>query len=117
MQSHIREATGRNRSSVFDRVPAPGLVLVGIGSVQVGAAFATKLFTHLGPAGTVLVRVLFAAVVLCAIWRPRLPPHTPRDLRLARLFGLTLSLLNLPLSHASHRSHPRLAAPLRVTAR
>ena len=27
--------------------------------MQVGAAFATKLFAHLGPAGTVLLRVLF----------------------------------------------------------
>src|SRR2546430_17284488 len=94
MQSHIREATGRNRSSVFDRIPAPGLLLVGIGSVQVGAAFATKLFTHLGPAGTVLVRVLFAAVVLWAIWRPRLRGHTPRDLRLSGRFGLPLPFVN-----------------------
>jgi len=59
-------------------VPAPGLVLVGIASVQVGAAFATKLFVHLGPAGTVLVRVLFAAIVLWAIWRPRPREHGPR---------------------------------------
>ena len=65
----------------FDRVPAPGLVLVGIASVQVGAAFATKLFVHLGPAGTVLVRVLFAAIVLWAIWRPR--PRAARATRAA----------------------------------
>ena len=70
-------------------------MLVGIASVQVGAAFATKLFVHLGPAGTVLVRVLFAAVVLWAIWRPRLRVHTAAELRLATLFGLALACMNL----------------------
>ena len=63
--------------------------------MQVGAAFATKLFVHLGPAGTVLLRVLFAAVVLCAIWRPRPSRHSAGDLRLAALFGVALALMNL----------------------
>ncbi len=54
MQSHFSEVTTHERS-VFDRVPALALLLVGIAAVQVGAAFATKLFVHLGPAGTVLL--------------------------------------------------------------
>lgn len=111
MQSEIREEPVRP-SSVFDRVPAPGLVLVGIGSVQVGAAFATKLFAHLGPAGTVLLRVLFAAVVLCAIWRPRLRAHTARELRLAALFGLSLALMNLTFYEALDRIHLGIAVTL-----
>ena len=94
MQSHVSQVTAHERS-VFDRLPAPGLLLVGIASVQVGAAFATKLFVHLGPAGTVLLRVLFAAVVLCAIWRPRPLSHHASDLRLAAMFGLALALMNL----------------------
>src|SRR5260370_31838249 len=89
--------------SASDRVPAPGLVLVGIASVQVGAAFATKLFVHLGPAGTVLVRVLFAAIVLWAIWRPWPREHGPRDLRLAALFGLALACMNLTFYEALDR--------------
>jgi inner membrane transporter RhtA len=96
-----RRAAQLNR--VFDRVPAPGLVLVGIASVQVGAAFATKLFVHLGPAGTVLVRVLFAAIVLWAIWRPRPREHGPRELRLAALFGLALASMNLTFYEALDR--------------
>jgi inner membrane transporter RhtA len=111
MQAHTHEATARDRS-VFDRVPAPGLVLVGIGSVQVGAAFATKLFAHLGPAGTVLLRVLFAAVVLCAIWRPRPRAHTPRELRLAAVFGLSLALMNLSFYEALDRIHLGIAVTL-----
>jgi inner membrane transporter RhtA len=84
-------------------VPAPGLVLVGIASVQVGAALATKLFAHLGPAGTVLVRVLFAAVVLWAIWRPRPRAHGAAQLRLAALFGLALAFMNLSFYEALDR--------------
>jgi inner membrane transporter RhtA len=84
-------------------------VLVGIASVQVGAAFATKLFVHLGPAGTVLLRVLFAAVVLCAIWRPRLRAHAPRELRLAALFGLSLAFMNLSFYEALDRIHLGIA--------
>ena len=79
------------RSNAFQR---PGLVLVGIASVQVRAAFATKLFPHLGLGGTVLVRVLFVALVLWLVGRPRLRAHTMRELRLAALFGLSLALMN-----------------------
>src|SRR5437763_2990136 len=97
-------AIAGDRSS-FNRVPAPGLVLVGIASVQVGAAFATKLFGHLGPAGTVLLRVLFAAVVLCVVWRPRPRARTAHELRLAALFGLSLAFMNLSFYEALDRIH------------
>jgi len=98
----IRTAT-RPGASIFDRLPAPGLVLVGIASVQVGAAFATKLFPHLGPAGTVLLRVVFAAAILWAIWRPRPRAHGAAELRLAALFGLSLALMNLTVYEALDR--------------
>jgi inner membrane transporter RhtA len=71
--------------------------------VQVGAALATKLFVHLGPAGTVLVRVLFAALVLWAIWRPRPRAHSGAQLRLAALFGLALAFMNLSFYEALDR--------------
>lgn len=106
-----REATAFD-SSAFDRVPAPALVLVGITSVQVGAAFATKLFVHLGPAGTVLVRVFFAALVLCAIWRPRVRAYTAKELRLAALFGLSLAFMNLSFYEALDRIHLGIAVTL-----
>jgi inner membrane transporter RhtA len=106
------QVTAPARPSVFDQVPAPGLVVVGIASVQVGAAFATKLFDDLGPAGTVFLRVLFAAAVLCAIWRPRPSAHTRADLRLAALFGLTLAFMNLSFYEALGRIHLGIAVTL-----
>jgi inner membrane transporter RhtA len=45
-------------------------VLAAICSVQLGAAFAKVLFEDLGPAGTVLLRTAFAAIILLAVWRP-----------------------------------------------
>ncbi len=111
MESHSHDAAVHDRS-VFDRVPAPGLVIVGIGSVQVGAAFATKLFAHLGPAGTVFLRVLFAAIVLWAIWRPRPREHSRPELRLAALFGLALALMNLTFYEALDRINLGVAVTL-----
>ncbi len=106
-----RAATTDDRT-VFDRVPAPGLVMCGIASVQIGAAFATKLFRHLGPGGTVLLRVLLAAVVLCAVWRPRLRAHSAAELRLALLFGLSLAFMNLTFYEALSRIHLGIAVTL-----
>jgi inner membrane transporter RhtA len=67
-----------------------GLVLAAAGSLQVGAAFAVTLFDDLGPAGAAFLRLAFAAIVLWAIWRPRLAG----DLRLAGAFGVALGLMN-----------------------
>jgi inner membrane transporter RhtA len=73
---------------------AVGLVLAAAGSLQVGAAFAVTLFDDLGPAGAAFLRLAFAAIVLWAIWRPRMRSHPPRDLRLAAAFGVALGLMN-----------------------
>ena len=56
-----------------DRIPPTLLVLGGVASVQFGAAFAKTLFDEVGPGGTVFLRVLFAALVLAALFRPALP--------------------------------------------
>ena len=88
--------------AVSDRAPAQALrtggvplVLVAITSLQFGAALAGTIFDEVGPAGTALLRALFAAVVLQAIWRPRVRDHAPRDLRLVAAFGLLLGAMNL----------------------
>jgi inner membrane transporter RhtA len=68
---------------------------VAVGSVQFGAALARTLFDEAGPAGTVLVRVGFAALVLAALWRPPLRGHSRAEWRLAVAFGLSLAVMNL----------------------
>jgi inner membrane transporter RhtA len=71
------------------------LVLGAIVSVQAGAAVAFNLFDELGPAGTVFLRVAFAAAVLAAIRPPRLRRYDREALRDAALFGGTLAAMNL----------------------
>jgi inner membrane transporter RhtA len=78
-----------------DRIPPTLLVVVAIASVQFGAAIAKSLFDELGPGGTVFLRVLFAALVLAAFWRPATRGHSRSDWRLIALFGLSLAAMNL----------------------
>ena len=75
-------------------VPPPALVLLAIGSVQTGAALAKDLFDELGPGGTVFLRLAFAALLLTALWRPRVRGLRRDELRLAAAFGLALAGMN-----------------------
>ena len=79
------------------------LVLGAISSVQFGAALAKTLFDEIGAGGTVFVRVLFAALVLALIWRPRVAGVGRREGLLAVLFGLTLAGMNLAFYSALDR--------------
>jgi inner membrane transporter RhtA len=82
---------------------APALVIGAVVSVQCGSAAATTLFDRVGPAGAVLYRLAFAAVLLLAIWRPR-PLEAGRDgLLLVCAFGLTLAAMNLSFYEALDR--------------
>ena len=74
-----------------------------IASVQFGAALAATLFDRLGPGGTVFLRLLSAAIVLLALWRPRLRGRTRRELRLAATFGLVLAGMNLAFYESLQR--------------
>jgi inner membrane transporter RhtA len=85
------------------KVPAPLYVLGGITSTQVGAAIARTLFDDLGPAGTVLMRTVFAALVLMLLWRPRIAGRPRGDLLLAVAFGLALAAMNLSFYEAIDR--------------
>jgi inner membrane transporter RhtA len=64
-------------------------------SVQCGSATATTLFDQVGPAGAVLYRLLFAAILLLAIWRPVLMEAGREGLVLVLAFGATLAAMNL----------------------
>ena len=82
-----------------ERLIAVGLVIAAAVSPQIGAAFAVTLFDELGPAGAAFLRLAFAAIVLWAIWRPRLTG----ELRLAGAFGVSLGLMNWSFYEAIDR--------------
>jgi inner membrane transporter RhtA len=82
---------------------APLLVIGAVLSVQLGAAAATTLFDEIGPTGTVFYRLLFAALVLVAVWRPHPRRADPRALALAACFGVTLAAMNLCFYEALDR--------------
>ena len=92
-----------------------GLLMVGVASVQIGAAIATTLFDELGPAGTVLLRTGFAAVILALLWRPRLRGRPAGALRDAVLFGLALAGMNLTFYAALDRIPLGIAVTLEFT--
>jgi inner membrane transporter RhtA len=76
-------------------LPAPVLVVGGIASVQSGAAVATKLFPAVGPAGAVFLRLVFSAIVVWALARPRIRSIPRRHLLLGVAFGVVLAAMNL----------------------
>ena len=99
------------------------LVLVGIASVQVGAAIAKGLFDDISPSGMVWLRVTTSAIVLMALVRPRLglapgssgaeghPCRTRVDWLTAIGFGLVLAGMNW----AIYESFARIPLGLAVT--
>ena len=84
-------------------VPPTGLVLLSVGSAQLGAAIAKGLFDELGPTGTVFLRFGFAALVLLVLWRPSVGGHARGDFLTAGAFGLVLAAMNLTLYLALDR--------------
>jgi inner membrane transporter RhtA len=101
----LRPPEGRGRAG------AVGLVVIAAVSPQIGAAFAVTLFDELGPAGAAFLRLAFAAVVLWAIWRPKLTG----DLRLAGAFGVALGLMNWSFYEALDRIPLAIAVTIEFT--
>ena len=96
-------------------VPAPALVLLGIGSVQLGAAFAKRLFEELPPSAVVTLRLATSTVVLILISRPLWQAgkrHWRRgDLLVAGAFGVTLATMNFSF----YESFSRIPLGIAVT--
>ncbi|MEV4534455.1 DMT family transporter [Asanoa sp. NPDC049518] len=82
------------RRRALDAVPAPALVLLGIGSVQFGAALAKHLFDTAGSFGTVALRLFFAAAMLMLLWRPALRFDRPTWMVIVA-YGIVLGSMNL----------------------
>ncbi len=75
-------------------VPAPLLVLAGIVSVQFGGALAATLVPQIGAGGSVVMRLLFATVILLVAVRPRWRGHTRQAWLTVLGFGVALGMMN-----------------------
>lgn len=76
------------------RNSAAALVLIGLTCQEVGASFAVMLFPQTGPLGIVMLRLVFSALLLLAIARPRLRGHGPAAWRSVIWFGVVLASMN-----------------------
>ena len=65
---------------------AIGFVLIGILSVQFGAAIAKDLFDRIDPTAMVFLRLLTSALVLLAFARPALRTRCGRDWQVVAAF-------------------------------
>jgi inner membrane transporter RhtA len=90
---------------------AIGFVLIGILSVQFGAAVAKDLFDRIDPTAMVFLRLLTSALVLLAIARPALLARSREDWLVVAAFGATLGLMNW----AIYQSFARIPLGIAVT--
>lgn len=70
-------------------------------SVQIGGALAKHVIDDVGPAAATSLRLLFAAIVLALLWRPRFPRQ---GVALIVLYGVTLAAMNLLFYEALARA-------------
>lgn len=87
------------------------LVLGGIVSVQVGAAFSKQLFGRVDPTTMVWLRLVSSALILLAMARPRLTGRAGGDWRVVLAFGVTLAVMNWSI----YQSFSRIPLGVAVT--
>lgn len=75
--------------------PPPGLLLVSIVSIQLGAAVAVHLFETLGPVTTTFLRIGISAVLLLVVARRHVSASARRHVGLLLLFGCSIGITNL----------------------
>lgn len=89
----------RQTDDVSPRRPGPAaigiaLVLLGIVSVQFGSAIAKASYGQIDAIGIVTMRLVFSAIIMLAITRPRLWGWTGEQWRPVILLGVLLALMN-----------------------
>ncbi|WP_253905856.1 EamA family transporter [Arthrobacter sp. H5] len=75
-------------------IPAPVLMLAAVLSVQFGAALARTQFDAVGPTGAVLLRLLFGALILLVVVRPKVRNWTRGQWAAAAVLGVALAGMN-----------------------
>ena len=93
------------------RISPIWLVLIGIASVQLGAAIAKTLFDEVEPETIVWLRLVTSAVVLALLARPVLRGRSGSDWLVVLAFGATLGLMNW----AIYQSFARIPLGIAVT--
>lgn len=99
----ISSASSSGRRGTLPTLPPTNLVLLSIASTQLGSAMAKSLFDVLSPSAVVLLRVVFAAVVLMMLWRHQIKGIFLQNWSALILFGLSLALMNLTFYLAIER--------------
>ncbi|MEM9218115.1 MAG: EamA family transporter [Cyanobacteria bacterium P01_F01_bin.150] len=98
MNQHTRQPVSSRPS-----IPPTGLLVIAVITTQMGSAFAKALFSQVGPAGMVCLRVGLAAIALLLLWRPRWTAETQRHWWLLVRFGTALSMMNFTFYLAIER--------------
>lgn len=100
------------------RPGAAGLVLGSVLSVQFGQAFGKSLFDQVSPAGVVVLRLGFAALIFVAFIRPRIPNDWVQRLSIVALgtaiAGMNLIYFALPFLPTGVAATIQLAGPVVV---
>ncbi|MCT2591829.1 EamA family transporter [Streptomyces sp. N2-109] len=85
---------GRRTGSGAGRAGAVGLVCAGAFSLQFGSAVAALLFPRAGALGVVGLRLVFSALIMLVLCRPRLRGHSRGDWAAAVGLGIALGTMN-----------------------
>ncbi|MFA6236018.1 MAG: EamA family transporter [Bacteriovorax sp.] len=70
-------------------------ILTAMLSIQFGASIAKKLFPVAGIAGTTMLRVTIAAIILLGIWKPWKINYTKKNYLIFLGYGISLGAMNL----------------------
>ncbi len=93
------------RFKAFSCAAPVAALLVAMISIQCGAALAKGLFAAVGASGATALRLAFAAIMLCIVWRPwRLRLRAGERLAIV-YYGLAMGCMNL-LFYSSLRQIP-----------
>jgi len=83
-----------------------------MGSIQVGASFAKRLFPEVGPLGSTSLRLVFATLILLGLWRPWRRKWKSDQLQTLALYGVSLGCMNLLFYFALERTPLGIAVAL-----
>ena len=99
------------RLSRFEPPPIVSIILAGL-VLQGGASLAKTLFPALGGPGAVTLRLIFASLMMLALWRPWRTPLDPKSRGPMVAYGLALGAMNLTFYLALERTPRGLAVAL-----